>query len=110
MPGEMGFGLIWACPNQEQKARQGLPAFGDLRLLVIVCVPDSGGLYESWSAAFSVLLSTPVAVFAPSGCCGAPGLCLALSIRLTWANRKRCLLANRVGDAHWPGRKNGSYR
>jgi HAE1 family hydrophobic/amphiphilic exporter-1 len=48
---------------QEQQARQGLPAsviFGFSLLFVFLIL---AALYESWSLPFSVLLSTPVAVF-----------------------------------------------
>jgi HAE1 family hydrophobic/amphiphilic exporter-1 len=48
---------------QEQKARQGVPAsviFGFSLLFVFLIL---AALYESWSLPFSVLLSTPVAVF-----------------------------------------------
>jgi HAE1 family hydrophobic/amphiphilic exporter-1 len=52
---------------QEQKARQGVPApviFG-LSLLFVFLV--LAALYESWSLPFSVLLSTPVAIFGAFG-------------------------------------------
>src|SRR5207245_5141072 len=48
---------------QEQKARQGVSAlviFGFSLLFVFLIL---AALYESWSLPFSVLLSTPVAVF-----------------------------------------------
>jgi len=48
---------------QEQQARQGIPAsviFGFSLLFVFLIL---AALYESWSLPFSVLLSTPVAVF-----------------------------------------------
>src|SRR6266481_3570395 len=62
MPGEMGFDYM-GMSYQEQKARQGLPAsviFGLSLLFVFLIL---AALYESWSLPFSVLLSTPVAVF-----------------------------------------------
>jgi HAE1 family hydrophobic/amphiphilic exporter-1 len=62
MPGEMGYDYI-GMSYQEQKARQGLPAsviFGFSLLFVFLIL---AALYESWSLPFSVLLSTPVAVF-----------------------------------------------
>ena len=62
MPGEMGFDYM-GMSYQEQKARQGLPAsviFGFSLLFVFLIL---AALYESWSLPFSVLLSTPVAVF-----------------------------------------------
>jgi HAE1 family hydrophobic/amphiphilic exporter-1 len=62
MPGEMGFDYL-GMSYQEQKARQGVPAsviFGFSLLFVFLIL---AALYESWSLPFSVLLSTPVAVF-----------------------------------------------
>jgi HAE1 family hydrophobic/amphiphilic exporter-1 len=62
MPGEMGFDYI-GMSYQEQKARQGLPSsviFGFSLLFVFLIL---AALYESWTVPFSVLLSTPVAVF-----------------------------------------------
>jgi multidrug efflux pump subunit AcrB len=62
MPREMGFDYS-GISFQEQKARQGVPpsfVFG-LSLLFVFLV--LAALYESWSLPFSVLLSTPVAVF-----------------------------------------------
>src|SRR6202046_1827761 len=62
MPREMGFVYI-GMSYQEQKARQGVPSsviFGFSLLFVFLIL---AALYESWTVAFSVLLSTPVAVF-----------------------------------------------
>src|SRR2546428_6433603 len=58
----MGYDYI-GMSYQEQKARQGVPAsviFGFSLLFVFLIL---AALYESWSLPFSVLLSTPVAVF-----------------------------------------------
>jgi hydrophobic/amphiphilic exporter-1 (mainly G- bacteria), HAE1 family len=66
MPAEMGFDYM-GMSYQEQKARQGLPAsviFGFSLLFVFLIL---AALYESWSLPFSVLLSTPVAVFGAFG-------------------------------------------
>src|SRR5258708_1210739 len=66
MPGEMGFDYM-GMSYQEQKARQGLSAsviFGFSLLFVFLIL---AALYESWSLPFSVLLSTPVAVFGAFG-------------------------------------------
>src|SRR5712671_6734576 len=66
MPREMGFDYM-GMSYQEQKARQGLPAsviFGFSLLFVFLIL---AALYESWSLPFSVLLSTPVAVFGAFG-------------------------------------------
>ncbi len=62
MPREMGFDYS-GMSYQEQKARQGVPPaviFGLSLLFVFLIL---AALYESWSLPFSVLLSTPVAVF-----------------------------------------------
>jgi hydrophobic/amphiphilic exporter-1 (mainly G- bacteria), HAE1 family len=62
MPREMGFDYI-GMSYQEQKAREGVPAsviFGFSLLFVFLIL---AALYESWTVPFSVLLSTPVAVF-----------------------------------------------
>ncbi len=62
MPAEMGFDYI-GMSYQEQKARQGLSTsviFGFSLLFVFLIL---AALYESWTVPFSVLLSTPVAVF-----------------------------------------------
>src|SRR5580704_13188573 len=62
MPSEMGFDYI-GMSYQEQKAREGIPSsviFGFSLLFVFLIL---AALYESWSLPFSVLLSTPVAVF-----------------------------------------------
>jgi len=62
MPSEMGFDYI-GMSYQEQKAREGIPSsviFGFSLLFVFLIL---AALYESWTVPFSVLLSTPVAVF-----------------------------------------------
>src|SRR5579859_3953552 len=62
MPREMGFDYS-GISFQEQKARQGVPPaviFGLSLLFVFLIL---AALYESWSLPFSVLLSTPVAIF-----------------------------------------------
>ncbi len=69
MPAEMGFDYM-GMSYQEQKARQGIPAsviFGLSLLFVFLIL---AALYESWSLPFSVLLSTPVAVFGAFGVLG----------------------------------------
>jgi len=48
---------------QEQKARQGVPAWAIFGLSLLFVFLILAALYESWSLPFSVLLSTPVAVF-----------------------------------------------
>jgi hydrophobic/amphiphilic exporter-1 (mainly G- bacteria), HAE1 family len=62
MPREMGFDYL-GMSFQEKKAQEGVPAgaiFGFSLLFVFLIL---AALYESWSLPFSVLLSTPVAVF-----------------------------------------------
>jgi HAE1 family hydrophobic/amphiphilic exporter-1 len=66
MPSEMGFDYM-GMSYQEQKARQGVSSsviFGFSLLFVFLIL---AALYESWSLPFSVLLSTPVAVFGAFG-------------------------------------------
>jgi len=62
MPREMGYDYM-GISFQEKAAQQGVPAwvvFGFSLLFVFLVL---AALYESWSLPFSVLLSTPVAVF-----------------------------------------------
>jgi HAE1 family hydrophobic/amphiphilic exporter-1 len=62
MPRQMGFDYL-GMSYQEKKAQEGVPAsaiFGFSLLFVFLIL---AALYESWSLPFSVLLSTPVAVF-----------------------------------------------
>jgi HAE1 family hydrophobic/amphiphilic exporter-1 len=66
MPREMGFDYS-GISFQEQKAREGVPpaAIFGLSLLFVFLV--LAALYESWTLPFSVLLSTPVAIFGAFG-------------------------------------------
>ncbi len=62
MPREMGYDYA-AMSFQEKQAQQGIPPaviFGFSLLFVFLVL---AALYESWSLPFSVLLSTPVAIF-----------------------------------------------
>lgn len=62
MPPEMGYDYM-AMSFQEKKAQQGVPPaviFGFSLLFVFLIL---AALYESWSLPFSVLLSTPIAIF-----------------------------------------------
>src|SRR6202022_2860246 len=66
MPPEMGYDYM-GMSFQEKKAQQGVPVsviFGFSLLFVFLIL---AALYESWSLPFSVLLSTPVAVFGAFG-------------------------------------------
>jgi len=62
MPREMGFDYS-GISFQEQKAREGVPPAAIFGLSLLFVFLILAGLYESWSLPFSVLLSTPVAVF-----------------------------------------------
>jgi hydrophobic/amphiphilic exporter-1 (mainly G- bacteria), HAE1 family len=62
MPAEMGYDYL-GISFQEKKAQEGVPpsvVFGLSLLFVFLIL---AALYESWTLPFSVLLSTPVAVF-----------------------------------------------
>jgi HAE1 family hydrophobic/amphiphilic exporter-1 len=62
MPREMGYDYL-GMSFQEKRAQQGVPpalVFGFSLLFVFLIL---AALYESWSLPFSVLLSTPIAVF-----------------------------------------------
>src|SRR5438067_7983735 len=66
MPPEMGYDYM-GISFQEKKAQEGVPTsvvFGFSLLVVFLIL---AALYESWSLPFSVLLSTPVAVFGTLG-------------------------------------------
>src|SRR6202043_721092 len=62
MPHGMGFDYM-GMSYQEQKARQGVPAWAIFVLSLLFVFLVLAALYESWTLPFSVLLSTPVAVF-----------------------------------------------
>ena len=62
MPREMGFDYL-GMSFQEQKAQQGVPPAAIFSLSLLFVFLILAGLYESWSLPFSVLLSTPIAVF-----------------------------------------------
>jgi len=66
MPAGMGYDYM-GMSFQEQKAQQGVPPaviFGFSVLFVFLIL---AALYESWTLPFSVLLSTPIAVFGAFG-------------------------------------------
>jgi len=71
MPPQMGFDYL-GISFQEQKAAKGVPPIAIFGLSLIFVFLILAALYESWSLPFSVLLSTPVAVF---------GAFLALKLR-----------------------------
>jgi HAE1 family hydrophobic/amphiphilic exporter-1 len=62
MPPEMGFDYM-GISFQEKKAQEGVPPSIIFGFSVLVVFLILAALYESWSLPFSVLLSTPVAVF-----------------------------------------------
>ena len=105
MPREMGFDYS-GMSFQEQKARQGVPALGDLRTLLAVRLPDPGRAVRELVVAVQRasgnvggdMRGFQRLVAAPYGAqCHLSGL--------HGANRKRCLLANRLGDADRSGRE-----
>lgn len=62
MPPEMGYDYL-GISFQEKKAQEGVPASAIFGFSLLVVFLILAALYESWSLPFSVLLSTPVAVF-----------------------------------------------
>ncbi len=62
MPPEMGYDYQ-GISFQEKLAQQGVPAAAIFGFSLLVVFLVLAALYESWSLPFSVLLSTPVAVF-----------------------------------------------
>jgi HAE1 family hydrophobic/amphiphilic exporter-1 len=62
MPREMGFDYL-GMSFQEKKAAQGVPRWVIFGLSLVFVFLLMAALYESWSLPFSVLMTTPVAVF-----------------------------------------------
>jgi hydrophobic/amphiphilic exporter-1 (mainly G- bacteria), HAE1 family len=62
MPAEMGYDYL-GISYQEKKAQQGVPPAAVFGLSLLFVFLILAALYESWTLPFSVLLSTPVAVF-----------------------------------------------
>jgi hydrophobic/amphiphilic exporter-1 (mainly G- bacteria), HAE1 family len=62
MPAEMGYDYL-GISFQEKKAQQGVSPSAIFGLSLLFVFLILAALYESWSLPFSVLLSTPVAVF-----------------------------------------------
>jgi HAE1 family hydrophobic/amphiphilic exporter-1 len=62
MPPEMGFDYL-GMSFQENLARKGVPSSVIFGISVLFVFLILAALYESWSLPFSVLLSTPIAVF-----------------------------------------------
>jgi HAE1 family hydrophobic/amphiphilic exporter-1 len=61
MPHEMGFDYM-GMSYQEQKAREGIPAWVIFAFSLVFVFLILAALYESWTLPFSVLLTTPVAI------------------------------------------------
>jgi HAE1 family hydrophobic/amphiphilic exporter-1 len=66
MPPDMGFDYM-GMSYQEQKARKGVSSWVIFGFSLVFVFLILAALYESWSVPFSVLLSTPVAVFGAVG-------------------------------------------
>jgi HAE1 family hydrophobic/amphiphilic exporter-1 len=66
MPREMGYDYL-GMSFQEKKAQQGISPVAIFGLSLLFVFLILAALYESWSLPFSVLLSTPVAVFGTLG-------------------------------------------
>ena len=66
MPPEMGYDYL-GMSFQEKKAQQGVPPAAIFGLSLMFVFLILAALYESWSLPFSVLLSTPIAVFGAFG-------------------------------------------
>jgi HAE1 family hydrophobic/amphiphilic exporter-1 len=62
MPPEMGYDYL-GISYQEKKAQQGVPPAAIFGLSLLFVFLILAALYESWILPFSVLLSTPIAVF-----------------------------------------------
>src|SRR5882724_1094352 len=62
MPGEMGYDYM-GMSYQEKKASEGVPVWMIFSFSLLFVFLILAALYESWSLPFSVLLSTPVALF-----------------------------------------------
>jgi HAE1 family hydrophobic/amphiphilic exporter-1 len=62
MPREMGYDYL-GISYQEKKAQQGVPPAAIFGLSLLFVFLILAALYESWTLPFSVLLSTPIAVF-----------------------------------------------
>ena len=62
MPREMGFDYM-GMSYQEQKAQEGVPAWAIFAFSLFCVFLLLAAQYESWSLPFSVLITTPIAVF-----------------------------------------------
>jgi HAE1 family hydrophobic/amphiphilic exporter-1 len=62
MPREMGYDYM-GMSYQEKKSQQGIPTWAIFAASLVFVFLILAALYESWTLPFSVLLSTPMAVF-----------------------------------------------
>jgi hydrophobic/amphiphilic exporter-1 (mainly G- bacteria), HAE1 family len=62
MPAEMGYDYM-GMSYQEKKSQEGVPTWAIFGLSLVFVFLILAALYESWTLPFSVLLSTPMAVF-----------------------------------------------
>jgi HAE1 family hydrophobic/amphiphilic exporter-1 len=62
MPAEMGYDYL-GMSFQEKKAQEAVPAWVIFAFSLLFVFLILAALYESWSLPFSVLLSTPIAIF-----------------------------------------------
>ena len=62
MPGEMGYDYM-GMSFQEKRSQEGLPSWVIFSASLVFVFLILAALYESWTLPFSVLLSTPMAVF-----------------------------------------------
>ncbi len=62
MPREMGYDYM-GMSYQEKKSQEGIPTWAIFGLSLVFVFLILAALYESWTLPFSVLLSTPMAVF-----------------------------------------------
>jgi len=62
MPREMGYDYM-GMSFQEKKAQEGVPTWGIFGFSLLFVFLILAALYESWTLPFSVLLSTPMAIF-----------------------------------------------
>jgi HAE1 family hydrophobic/amphiphilic exporter-1 len=62
MPHEMGYDYM-GMSYQEKKAQEGIPTWAIFGFSLVFVFLILAALYESWTLPFSVLLSTPVAIF-----------------------------------------------
>jgi len=62
MPREMGYDYM-GMSYQEKKAQEGIPTWAIFSFSLLFVFLILAALYESWTLPFSVLLSTPVALF-----------------------------------------------